>query len=69
MSQRKARSHYPFAEGIWYVCPNNEKVYPPRLMCIQNLGSRGFGKVIPPNSALVFDVELVGLESTAHDEL
>ena len=25
-------------------------------------GSRGFGKVIPANSALVFTVELVGLE-------
>ncbi|KAF8502159.1 hypothetical protein F5888DRAFT_1669662 [Russula emetica] len=33
-------------------------------------GPRGFGTVIPPNSALVFDVELVGLTSkTAHEEL
>ncbi|KAJ6513429.1 hypothetical protein C8R45DRAFT_963639 [Mycena sanguinolenta] len=33
-------------------------------------GSRGFGSVIPANSALVFTVELVGLESKAkHEEL
>ena len=35
-------------------------------------GPRGFGSVIPANSALVFDVELVGLESKApasHEEL
>jgi hypothetical protein len=33
-------------------------------------GQRGFGSVIPPNSALVFDVELVGLTSKpAHEEL
>ncbi|KAF7793986.1 hypothetical protein EIP86_005111 [Pleurotus ostreatoroseus] len=31
-------------------------------------GSRGFGSVIPANSALVFDVELLGLESK-HQEL
>ncbi|KDQ57406.1 hypothetical protein JAAARDRAFT_263412 [Jaapia argillacea MUCL 33604] len=33
-------------------------------------GSRGFSSVIPPYSALVFDVELVGLESKqSHEEL
>ncbi|KAJ7219949.1 hypothetical protein GGX14DRAFT_532691 [Mycena pura] len=33
-------------------------------------GSRGFGSVIPPHSALVFTVELVGLESKVkHEEL
>ncbi|KAF8625871.1 hypothetical protein AX15_005155 [Amanita polypyramis BW_CC] len=31
-------------------------------------GSRGFGKVIPPHSALVFDVELVGLETHGRRE-
>jgi hypothetical protein len=38
------------------------------------LGSRGFGSVIPPNSALVFDVELVELNGKTsvpedHEEL
>jgi FK506-binding protein 2 len=34
-------------------------------------GSRGFGSVIPANSALVFTVELVGLDSkvSSHEEL
>jgi len=32
-------------------------------------GQRGFGSVIPANSALVFDVELVGLTSKGREEL
>ncbi|KAK7032985.1 Peptidylprolyl isomerase [Favolaschia claudopus] len=32
-------------------------------------GSRGFGSVIPPNSALVFTVELVGLDSKSAQAL
>ncbi|KAF8815374.1 hypothetical protein BYT27DRAFT_7129097 [Phlegmacium glaucopus] len=32
-------------------------------------GSRGFGNVIPANSALVFTVELVGLKPVVHEEL
>jgi len=35
-----------------------------------NTGSRGFGSVIPPNSPLIFDVELVSLVGkTSHEEL
>jgi FK506-binding protein 2 len=33
------------------------------------LGSRGFGSVIPANSALVFDVELVSLQKASREEL
>lgn len=40
----------------WHSCP----ILP---------GPRGFGNVIPPNSALVFTVELVGLDPVAHEEL
>lgn len=32
-------------------------------------GSRGAGKAIPPHAALVFHVELVGLERDKHQEL
>jgi hypothetical protein len=43
------------------------------IICLSNdaamLGSRGFGRVIPPNSALVFDVELVDLTKHVNDEL
>lgn len=33
-----------------------------------SLGDRGFGTVIPAGSALVFDVELLGLEPTGPRE-
>jgi len=33
------------------------------------LGPRGFGEIIPPNSALVFTVELVGLDTVVREEL
>lgn len=32
-------------------------------------GKRGFGSVIPPDSTLVFTVELVGLNDATRDEL
>ncbi|KAJ3981408.1 hypothetical protein F5890DRAFT_547335 [Lentinula detonsa] len=32
-------------------------------------GSRGFGNIIPANSALVFETELVELNGKSHDEL
>ncbi|THH06064.1 hypothetical protein EW146_g9731 [Bondarzewia mesenterica] len=53
-------------EGLIGMCVNEKRT----LTIPSNLayGSRGFGNVIPPNSALVFDVELVGLDSKAPRE-
>ncbi|KAL9708621.1 Peptidyl-prolyl cis-trans isomerase fpr2 [Leucoagaricus gongylophorus] len=47
-------------EGLQGMCVNEKR----KLTIPSNkaYGSRGFGSVIPPNSALVFDVELVGLD-------
>ena len=42
---------------------------PPLIFLPLFLGPRGFGEIIPPNSALVFTVELVGLDSVAREEL
>ncbi|KAI0775777.1 hypothetical protein BD413DRAFT_470797 [Trametes elegans] len=48
-------------EGLLGMCVGEKRILtiPPQ----KAYGSRGFGNVIPPNSALVFDVELVGLET------
>ncbi|KAF8196551.1 hypothetical protein BJ912DRAFT_955628 [Pholiota molesta] len=55
-------------EGLKGMCLNEKrKLTIPSHMAY---GSRGFGNVIPPNSALVFTVELVGLEpAQGHEEL
>ncbi|KAI0277412.1 hypothetical protein BGY98DRAFT_886684, partial [Russula aff. rugulosa BPL654] len=55
-------------EGLVGMCVGEKRTLtiPPDMA----YGQRGFGSVIPPNSALVFDVELVGLTSKpAHQEL
>ncbi|KAF8893531.1 hypothetical protein BD779DRAFT_1055916 [Infundibulicybe gibba] len=48
-------------QGLVGMCLNEKRT----LTIPSNMayGSRGFGNVIPPNSALVFTVELVGLDS------
>ena len=54
------------AYGLYSICPF---VY---TLCIdvRDSGERGFGSVIPANSALVFDVELVDLTpKSTHQEL
>ncbi|KAH8833907.1 hypothetical protein DL96DRAFT_1578805 [Flagelloscypha sp. PMI_526] len=55
-------------EGLLGMCLNEKRTL--TIPSAKAYGSRGFGQVIPPNSALVFDVELVGLDSKAKkDEL
>jgi len=55
-------------EGIVGMCVGEKRTLTiPSQMAY---GERGFGSVIPANSALIFDVELVGLTSkTTHQEL
>ncbi|KAI6032993.1 hypothetical protein F5J12DRAFT_798002 [Pisolithus orientalis] len=54
-------------EGLQGMCVNEKRTLtiPSRLA----YGSRGAGKAIPPNSALIFDVELVGAEPGKREEL
>ncbi|KIJ49421.1 hypothetical protein M422DRAFT_246511 [Sphaerobolus stellatus SS14] len=55
-------------EGLQGMCLNEKR----KLTIPSNkaYGSRGFGSIIPANSALVFEVELLGVEKAAgRDEL
>jgi len=55
-------------EGLQGMCLHEKRIL--TIPSDMAYGSRGFGSVIPPNSALVFDVELVGLETKrSSDEL
>jgi len=48
-------------EGLQGMCVGEKRVL--TIPADKAYGSRGFGNVIPPNSVLVFDVELTNLES------
>ncbi|KAG6336615.1 hypothetical protein ID866_2454 [Astraeus odoratus] len=54
-------------DGLQGICLNEKRTItiPSQLA----YGSRGAGRSIPPNAALVFDVELVGLEPGKREEL
>ncbi|KAI0687899.1 hypothetical protein BC835DRAFT_1375112 [Cytidiella melzeri] len=55
-------------QGLQGMCVNEKRTL--TIPSALAYGSRGFGSVIPANSALVFDVELVGLDSkSGHQEL
>jgi len=55
-------------EGLVGMCVGEKRTL--TIPSHKAYGERGFGSVIPPNSALVFDVELVDLSrKTTHEEL
>ncbi|KAI0036940.1 hypothetical protein K488DRAFT_40234 [Vararia minispora EC-137] len=55
-------------EGLQGMCVGEKRTI--TIPSDKAYGSRGFGNLIPANSALVFDVELVDLESKqTHQEL
>ncbi|KAJ3561424.1 hypothetical protein NP233_g5098 [Leucocoprinus birnbaumii] len=56
-------------EGLQGMCVNEKRVL--TIPADKAYGTRGFGSVIPPNSALVFDVELISLQpkNGGHEEL
>ncbi|KAG1790820.1 uncharacterized protein HD556DRAFT_1389143 [Suillus plorans] len=54
-------------EGLQGMCLNERRTL--TIPSDMAYGSRGFGSVIPPHSALVFDVELVSLQKNSRSEL
>jgi len=55
-------------EGLEGMCLNEKRTL--TIPAAKGYGARGAGGVIPPNAALVFDVELMGINGkTSHDEL
>lgn len=66
--RREADAHYPRRQGLWCVTLHLYHTLGLRLRAAASGGSRGFGDIIPENSALVFTTELMGL-TKARDEL
>mmetsp|Transcript_9122 Transcript_9122/g.21867 ORF Transcript_9122/g.21867 Transcript_9122/m.21867 type:complete len:146 (+) Transcript_9122:62-499(+) len=56
-----------FVHGILEMCPGEKRLLeiPPHL----GYGKKGAGKVIPPDSTLVFEVELLSIDEKAKQEL
>jgi len=54
-------------QGLLDMCLNEKRIL--TIPSYKAYGTRGFGNLIPPRSALIFDVELVKLEPAARDEL
>ncbi|KZT22596.1 hypothetical protein NEOLEDRAFT_1217656 [Neolentinus lepideus HHB14362 ss-1] len=54
-------------EGLVGMCEGEKRIL--TIPSNKAYGSRGFGSVIPPNSALVFETEMVSIDSVSKDEL